>query len=70
MRSLRNGNANVISIDVTNLNNASEVTITDNGIEHSDTGASLGIDILHTLSSGTWSQVRSGGVNKVTAKIG
>ena len=70
LRSLRNGNANVISIDVTNLNNASEVTITDNGIEHSDTGASLGIDILHTLSSGTWSQVRSGGVNKVTAKIG
>ena len=70
LRSLRNGNANVISIDVTNLNNASEVTITDNGVEHSDTGASLGIDILHTLSSGTWSQVRSGGVNKVTAKIG
>ena len=70
LRSLRNGNANVISIDVTNLNNASEVTITDNGIEHSDTGASLGIDILQTLSSGTWSQVRSGGVNKVTAKIG
>ena len=70
LRSLRNGNANVISIDVTNVNNASEVTITDNGIEHSDAGTSLGIDILQTLSSGTWSQVRSGGVNKVTAKIG
>lgn len=69
LRSLRNGSASVISIDVSNVNNASEVTITDNGIEHSDTGASLGIDILQALSGGTWSQIRSGGVNKVTARI-
>lgn len=70
LRSLRNGNANVISIDVTNVNNASEVTITDNGIEHSDAGASLGIEIIQTISNNTWSQVRSGGVNKVMARIG
>lgn len=70
LRSLRNGNANVISIDVTNVNNASEVTITDNGIEHSDTGASLGIEIIQAISNNTWSQVRSGGVNKVMARIG
>ena len=69
LRSLRNGDANVISIDVINANNMSEVSITDNGIEHNGAGARLGIEILQTLSNGTWSQVRAGGVNKITAKV-
>ena len=69
LRSLRNGGATVISIDVANSGTESEITVTDNGLEHTGVGASLGIEILQELSSNTWNQERSGGVNKVTAKI-
>ena len=70
LKSLRNGDASVISIDVTNSNNISEVTITDNGIEHSNTGTSLGVEVIQTISNNSWSQIRAGGVNKVTATVG
>jgi hypothetical protein len=69
LRSLRNGSASVISIDVASSDTASEVTVSDNGVEHATVGASLGIDILQKISNGTWNQERSGGVNKVTARI-
>ena len=69
LRSLRYGGATVISINVTNSDNSSDVTITDNGLEHAGAGASLGIDILQELSINTWNQVRAGGVNKITAQI-
>ena len=69
LRSLRNGGASVISIDVNNSKSGSEVTITDNGVEHTAAGASLGIEILQKISNNYWSQVRAGGVNKVTAQV-
>ena len=69
LRSLRNGDASVISIDVTNSKNLSEVTITDNGIEHTNTGTSLGIEVIQTISNDSWSQIRTGGVNKVIATV-
>jgi len=69
LRSLRYGKASVISIDVSNSASGSEITITDNGVEHSVNGASLGIEILQNISDNTWSQVRAGGVNKVTAQV-
>jgi hypothetical protein len=69
LRSLRNGSANVISIHVANSGAHAEVTVSDNGAEHSDLGSSLGIEILQEISNNTWSQVRAGGVNKVTAQI-
>jgi hypothetical protein len=69
LRSLRNGSANVISIHVANSGALAEVAVSDNGAEHSDLGASLGIEILQEISNNTWNQVRAGGVNKVTAQI-
>ena len=69
LRSLRNAGASVISIDFMNSLLGCEVTITDNGVEHSEIGASLGIDILQEISNNTWTQVRAGGVNKVTAQV-
>jgi len=69
LRSLRNGGATVISIDVANSGTVSEVTITDNGLEHTGAGAALGIEILQELSSNTWTQERTGGVNKVSAQV-
>jgi hypothetical protein len=69
LRSLRNGSANVISIHVANSGAHAEVTLSDNGAEHSDLGLSLGIEILQEISNNTWNQVRAGGVNKVTAQI-
>jgi hypothetical protein len=69
LRSLRNGRATVISIDVANSGTVSEVTITDNGLEHTGAGAALGIEILQELSSNTWKQERTGGVNKVSAQV-
>ena len=69
LRSLRNGGANVISIDVVNSSSIIKVTVSDNGVDHADIGAGLGIEIIQTISNGTWSQARSGGVNKVTAQI-
>jgi hypothetical protein len=69
LKSLRYGEASVISIDVANSGNVSETTITDNGREHTGAGAVLGMEILQELSSNTWTQERTGGVNKVTAQI-
>jgi hypothetical protein len=69
LRSLRNGGATVISIDVADSGTVSEVTITDNGLEHTGAGAALGIEILQELSSNTWTQERTGGVNKVSAQV-
>lgn len=69
LRSLRHGGATVISIEVEGLETVSEITITDNGLEHAGVGAALGVEILQELSSNTWSQERAGGVNKVTAQI-
>jgi hypothetical protein len=69
LRSLRNGSANVISIHVANSGALAEVTVSDNGAEHSDLGSSLGIEVLQEISNNTWSQVRSGGVNKVSAQV-
>lgn len=69
LRSLRNAGASVISIDFMNSLMGCEVTVTDNGVEHSEIGASLGIDILQEISNNTWTQVRAGGVNKVTAQV-
>jgi hypothetical protein len=69
LKSLRYGGATVISINVNNSGDTSDVTITDNGLEHSGVGASLGVEILQELSSNTWTQERAGGINKVTAQI-
>jgi hypothetical protein len=69
LKSLRNGEATVISIDFKNLDKAIEVAVTDNGLEHTGSGASLGIEILQELSGNTWNQERAGGVNKVSALI-
>ena len=69
LKSLRYGEASVISIDVANSGNVSEITITDNGREHTGAGAVLGMEILQELSSNTWTQERTGGVNNVTAQI-
>jgi hypothetical protein len=69
LRSLRYGGATVISINVNNSGDTSDVTITDNGLEHLGVGASLGVEILQELSSNTWTQERAGGINKVTAQI-
>jgi len=69
LKSLRYGGATVISINVKNSGDTSDVTIADNGLEHSGVGASLGVEILQELSSNTWTQERAGGINKVTAQI-
>jgi len=69
LRSLRDGNASVISIHVANSGPLTEVTVSDNGVDHSALEPSLSIDILQEISNGTWNQVRSGGVNKVTAQV-
>ena len=69
LRSLRNAGASVISIDFTDSQLGCEVTITDNGIDHSESGTNLGIEILQEISNNTWKQVRTGGVNKVTAQV-
>jgi hypothetical protein len=69
LRSIRNGNASVISIHVANSGAIAEVTVSDNGVDHSSIGASLGVEILQEISNNTWSQMRSGGVNKVTAQV-
>jgi hypothetical protein len=69
LRSLRDGNASVISIHVANSGPLTEVTVSDNGVNHAALEPSLSIDILQEISNGTWNQVRSGGVNKVTAQV-
>lgn len=69
LRSIRNGGASVISIDVASSGTLCDVMVSDTGVEHSASGASLGIEILQQLSNNTWNQERSGGVNKVTAQI-
>lgn len=69
LKSLRYGGATVISIEVENSGSVSQVAVTDNGLEHNGVGAGVGIEILQELSNNTWTQERSGGVNKVTAQI-
>ena len=69
LKSLRYGGATVISIEVENSGSVSQVAVTDNGLEHNGVGAGVGIEILQELSNNTWTQGRSGGVNKVTAQI-
>ena len=69
LRSLRNAGATVISIDFSNSLLGCEVTITDNGIDHSESGTNMGIEILQEISNKTWKQERTGGVNKVTAQV-
>ena len=59
----------MISIEVENSGSVSQVAVTDNGLEHNGVGAGVGIEILQELSNNTWTQERSGGVNKVTAQI-
>lgn len=67
LKSLRYGHATVISIDLKSSGDQIGVTVTDNGAEY--TGTNLGIEILQALSANTWSQVRAGGVNKVSAQV-
>jgi hypothetical protein len=69
LKSLRYGGATVISIDVTSSGTVSDITVSDNGLEHTGSGAGLGVEILQELSENTWMQERAGGVNKVTALI-
>lgn len=69
LRSLRNAGASIISIDFRSSLLVCELIITDNGVDHSNFGVSLGMEILQEISKNTWTQVRTGGVNKVTAQV-
>lgn len=69
LKSLRYGEATVISIAVKNLENVIEVAVTDNGLVHTGSGTGMGVDILQELSNNAWTHERSGGVNKITALI-
>lgn len=68
--SLQNSGANVISIDLKSSTVHSEVTISDNGYEFSESPTIFASGIMQEISKNTWTKMRAGGVNKVTAKIG
>jgi hypothetical protein len=69
LRARRDGGASVISIHVANSGPLTEVIVSDNGVDHSVLEPSLSIEILQEISNNSWNQVRSGGVNKVSAQV-
>ena len=68
-KSIRHGNASVVSVDVRSLENQVEIKVSDNGTAHNDNGSGLGVEILQALSHNTWQRYRSGGINIATAKF-
>jgi hypothetical protein len=69
LRARRDGGASVISIHVANSGPLTKVIVSDNGVDHSVLEPSLSIEILQEISNNSWNQVRSGGVNKVSAQV-
>ena len=69
LKSLRYGQANLISIDLVSKPDEVQVSITDNGQPHGTTGAAIGTEILMELTSGTYQVKRTGALTIVTAKL-
>lgn len=69
LKSLRYGQANLISIDLISKPDEVQVSITDNGQPHGTTGAAIGTEILMELTSGTYQVKRTGALTIVTAKL-
>ncbi len=68
-KSIRHGNASVVSVDVKRLGNSVEIRVSDNGQSYEESATGLGVEILKELSGNTWQRDRSGGLNIVTARF-
>jgi signal transduction histidine kinase len=68
-KSVRHGNASLISVDVVRSSDSVEISVVDNGHPHDDDETGMGIQMLSELSHGSWSRNRTGGLTKMTAII-
>jgi hypothetical protein len=69
LKSLRLGQASLISIDLTSATDEIEVSISDNGISQGEGGAAMGSVMLSELSNGTYQSKRVGALTVATATI-
>jgi len=69
LKSLRYGQANLISIDLVSSSNGIDFSVNDNGGPHGTTGAAIGNEILMDLTSGTYKSVRKGSLTIATSTL-
>ena len=69
LKSLRYGQANLISIDLISSPTEIQLVITDNGQPHGTTGAAIGTEILMELTGGTYLVKRTGALTIANARL-